>query len=167
MDSKTKKILIITLPILTIVIGLVVGYFVLNKQSASSQAENPEFIESQDDQEAIPTVTNDVKVSLESIVPKKEIMLKVAGVPQGTKSIEYELTYSTKDQESQGVFSTAKPEKGSTDFGGVFERKITLGTCSKNVCKYHDITSDIKVSLKFEGSFGARMYQGSFKTSSL
>lgn len=167
MNSKTKKIVLIALPLLVVVVGLAIAFFVFNKPKVTTQSDNSEFAEAVDDLEAIPTVTADVKVSLESIQPKKEIKLVVGGVPTGTKSIEYELTYSTKDQDSQGVFSTASPDKGALTFGKDFERDITLGTCSKNVCKYHVITSPIKVSLKFEGSYGARIFQKEYDSASL
>ena len=167
MNTKTKKIIVITLPILVVVVGLLIAYFVFNKPKATNKVDDTEFTEAADDLEAIPTVTKDVVVSLEPIQPKKEIKLIVKGVPQGTKSIEYELTYSTKDQDSQGVFSTAGPEKNALTFGADFERDITLGTCSKNVCKYHVITSPIKVSLKFEGSYGARIFQKDYDSASL
>ncbi len=162
-----KKILIGGVAILIIV--SVIAWVIFSSKSSQEVAkvQDQEFSEASDDLKAIPTVTSDVKVSLESINPKKEIKLIVEGVPNGTKSIEYELTYSTKDQDSQGVFSTAKPDRGASSFGGNFERDITLGTCSKNVCKYHDITSGIAVSLKFEGSYGARIFNKSYETTSL
>jgi predicted methyltransferase len=97
----------------------------------------------------------------------KEIKLTVAGVPTSTTAIEYELTYSTKDQPSEGVFSTAKPKDGQSAFASTFERTITLGTCSRNVCRYHAITSPIKVTLKFEGGYGAQIAQKDFELSSI
>ena len=116
---------------------------------------------------ALPTVSPDVKVELISVQPKKEIQLKVSGVPSGTTTIEYELTYSTAEQASEGVFSSARPSPGESSFSPNFERKITLGTCSRNVCRYHEITSDIVVRLRFEGGYGAQIYEGEFPTDDL
>ncbi len=162
-----KKIFLIIVPVLLIVVGFVAMSYVMNKQKPLPKAEDKKFTEAEDDLEIIPTVTKDVKVMLESVTKKKEIRLTVDGVPSGTKSIEYELTYSTQDQDAQGVYSTASPDKGMSTFGSDFERKITLGTCSKNVCKYHIITSPIKVSLKFEGSYGTRIFQKDYESANL
>lgn len=162
-----KKIMIGGVIVLVVALIATWGFLSSKSELEVTKVKDQEFSEASDDLMAIPTVTSDVKVSLESVNPKKVIKFVVEGVPPGTKSIEYELTYSTKDQDSQGVFSTAKPDKGDSTFGSDFEREITLGTCSKNVCKYHDITSDIAVSLKFEGSYGARIFNKSYKTASL
>lgn len=148
------------LVVLTILV--VLGFVFLRKPAPVAQKSVSELEQSQDDLDAIPTTGPEVKVSIVSVQPKKEIKLVVEGVPSGTSALEYELTYSTAEQDAEGVFSTAKPDKGSTTFGTKFERQITLGTCSRNVCRYHVITSPVKVILKFEGSYGARILQKEF-----
>ena len=163
----TKKPLFLGIVVLVAIAVGVGSFFLLNPKKNVTTTQTKEFTEAADDLGTIPTVGPGVKVALESIVPKQEIKLMVEGIPVGTKSLEYELTYSTKDQDSQGVFSTAKPEKGSSKFGSTFMREITLGTCSRNVCKYHEITSPIKVSLKFEGDYGAQIFQKEYDLASL
>jgi hypothetical protein len=160
MDKKTKLMIGIGIG----VIGLaIIGAVILSKKQATAVKKDvSQLTQSEDDQEAIPTAGPGVKVELVPVVSKKEIKLVVSGVPDKTTSIEYEFTYSTKEQESEGVFSTAKPEKGSEYFPKTFERQITLGTCSKNVCRYHNVTSDISVILKFEGGYGAQILQKKF-----
>lgn len=146
---------------------LVVGMLLLRKPPTTEIKKTSQLLDSQDENEVIPTVGPEVKVKLVSVQPKKEVKLVVEGVPDTTAIIEYEFTYSTKEQESEGVFSTAKPKEGETSFPKLFERQITLGTCSKNVCRYHDITSDVVVRLKFEGAYGSRLFEKSFPSSDL
>lgn len=142
---------------------LVMGAIVMSRNQVAPVKNTAVVITQSPDRDVIPTAGPNVKVNLVSVDALKEIKLTVAGVPTGTASIEYELTYSTKDQPSEGVFSTAKPKDGQTAFGSAFERAITLGTCSRNVCRYHAITSPIKVTLKFEGAYGAQIAQKDFE----
>ncbi len=146
---------------------MVVGMLMMRKPATTEVKRTSQLLDSQDENEVIPTVGPEVKVKLVSIQPKKEVKLVVEGVPDKTSIIEYEFTYSTKEQESEGVFSTAKPKDGATSFPKLFERQITLGTCSKNVCRYHNITSDVVVRLKFEGEYGSRLFEKSFSSSDL
>lgn len=153
-------------------IGLVgvvlIAVVVLSKKPTPVQKKDVSQLEqSQDDLDVIPTVGPEVKVELVSVVPKQEVKLVVTGVPDNTSSLEYEFTYSTKEQDTEGVFSTAKPKEGSRFFPKTFERQITLGTCSRNVCRYHNVTSNIKVTLKFEGDYGARLLQKEFDLASI
>lgn len=46
-------------------------------------------------------------------------------------SVSYELTYLGNDNE-QGVFGSVLPKEGSST-----SRLLLFGTCSKNVCRYH------------------------------
>ncbi|MEI7652690.1 MAG: hypothetical protein WCJ70_00220 [bacterium] len=157
----------ITVGVIGAVVLLGIVALVMSRNQVAP-AKNPVIAITQSpDRDVIPTAGPGVKVNLVSVDALKEIKLTVAGVPTGTSSIEYELTYSTKDQPSEGVFSTAKPKDGQTAFGSTFERAITLGTCSRNVCRYHAITSPIKVTLKFEGGYGAQIAQKDFELSSI
>ncbi len=165
MNKNTK--IIISVAVAVISLTIVVGLVVLRKPAQVEVKQTSQLLESQDDTEPIPTVGPEVKVKLVSIQPKKEVKLVVEGVPTNTTSLEYEFTYSTKEQESEGVFSTARSKPGESSLPKTFERQITLGTCSRNVCRYHDITSDVVVRLKFEGEYGSRLFQKEFPSSDL
>lgn len=163
----SKKKLLIIIPVLLILLSIVAIFYITNSKKSSPRIEDKKFVEAEDDLDVIPTVTSDVKVSLVSVDPKKEVKLVVDGVPPDTNAIEYELTYSTDDQDAQGAYSTASPDKGKTTFDSKFERKVTLGTCSNNVCRYHVVTSPIKVSIKFEGTYGMRIFQKDYDSANL
>lgn len=165
MDKKYQVIFAAGAIVVGIVILLVFAQS--RRQTPPAQEKTSSLVESQKDLKPIPTVGPSVKVTLESVQKGKEAKLVVDGVPGGTDSIEYELTYSTREQESEGIFSTARPAKGESAFPTKFERQVTFGTCSRNVCRYHVITSDITIRLKFEGTYGAALFERSFPNENL
>lgn len=165
MKKNTKIIVAVLIAVAACVLVFVI--LALRKPAPAKVTKTSTLLESQEDTEPIPTVGADVKVRLQSVQAKQEVKLIVDGVPEKTKSIEYEFTYSTSEQDSEGIFSTAKLKPGETAFPRVFERQITLGTCSRNVCRYHKITSDIMVRLKFEGEYGSKLFEKNFDSSNL
>jgi len=101
---------------------------------------------------AIPTVDSSTVVTLKSLQGNKEIALEGKGVPNGTTSIDYELSYDTKGQGKQGVIGTI-----STITGNAFEKQMTLGTCSSGRCVYHEVIGQIQVTLRFTGEYGEKI----------
>ena len=165
MSKKTK--IVVGLAISSIAVLMLIAVVLMTKPAPTKVTKTSSLLESQEDTKPIPTVGADVQVRLVSVQAKKEVKLVVDGVPASTTTIEYEFTYSTSEQDSEGIFSTAKLKAGETSFPKVFERQITLGTCSRNVCRYHNITSDIMVRLKFEGGYGSRLFEKNFDSSKL
>lgn len=165
MKKNTKIVVAILIAVAACILVFIV--VVMRKPAPAKVTKTSTLVESQDETGPIPTVGADVKVRLVSVQAKKEVKLLVEGVPAKTTSIEYELTYSTTEQDSEGIFSTAKLKPGETSFPSVFDRQITLGTCSRNVCRYHNITSDIMVRLKFEGEYGSKLFEKNFPSSNL
>jgi len=78
-------------------------------------------------------------------------------MPKNTNSLEYILSYETREGGLQGVNSTAEI------IGNDFEKKITLGTCSSGTCVYHNIKGKIKVELIFKGDNGDRYFTKEYK----
>lgn len=165
MQKNTK--IIIAVGILLVSVLIVLGLIFMRKPAQVEVKKTSQLLESQEDTEPIPTVGPEVRVKLVSVREGQEVKLVVDGVPAKTKIIEYEFTYSTSEQDSEGVFSTAKPKEGEAVFPSTFERQITLGTCSRNICRYHQITSDVTVRLKFEGEYGSLLFQKDFPSSDL
>ena len=106
---------------------------------------------------AIPTVDASTTVTLSLLQGKREIVLKSAGIPNGTASVDYELSYDTKGQGKQGVIGTI-----TTIAGGTFEKQMTLGTCSSGRCVYHEVVGAIQVTLKFAGDYGEKLLTKEF-----
>lgn len=103
-------------------------------------------------QEILPTVDASVKIELIPINQKKEVILSIKNIPAKTKTIEYILSYKTKDGGLQGINSTAEITSRT------LEKKIILGTCSSGSCIYHQLKDNIKLDLTFKGDYGERYF---------
>lgn len=150
---KNKNIVIVgVVVVLVLVIG---GVFFLSRSSSNTQKDTESSIENE---AAIPTVDASVKVTLEALPGKKDVQLTVDSIPSGTKTLEYELSYEARNQGPQGVITQPIDVSGQRSY----EKKITLGTCSSGTCVYHDVVGDIRLSLKFTGSYGQRIFEKDF-----
>lgn len=106
----------------------------------------------------VPTVDSNVKVDLISS-NRKEATLIIRGIPSGTNSIEYVLSYGTVEGGLQGINSTITLANNEREF----TKQITLGTCSSGTCVYHNIKGKIKVELKFNGNYGEKIYEKEYE----
>ncbi len=137
-----------------VVLLLLVGFFVIKGQNTKT-----EIVEEAPVEDVIPTVDASVKVSLEANdAQNKEVALSASGIPSGTESVEYELSYLTASQGLQGVIGTVSLE-GKRQF----EKELTLGTCSSGTCVYHQVVGKIKLTLKFNGDYGAKLFEKEFE----
>jgi len=134
---------------LIVLVLLVVGIFIFNRKQVNKQTTGDV---SPTDQ-IIPTIDSSVKVSLTSQTGNKEILLKVSNMPKNTQSVDYELSYQTAQQGLQGVIGTI------TNEGDSFEKTLTLGTCSSGTCVYHQVVGKIKLTLKFTGDYGEKIFE--------
>ena len=151
--EKYKTAIIVGVVALVLIVG-----GVIYSSSRTQQVEVAESVTEEEElDEPIPTVDASVKVTLEGANGGREVELTVDGAPAGTEDIEAELSYETSDKGLQGAIATLMPEDGKAS------KTITLGTCSSGTCVYHDITSDIKVTLKFSGEYGERIFEKSYK----
>lgn len=147
-----KKNMIVGIVGVLVFVGVVVGVIVSQKK--------PKVVEQTQKKEeigAIPTVDASTQVSLTSLQGNKEIMLKSSGLPNGTESVDYELSYDTKAQGKQGVIGTIMSISDNS-----FEKQMTLGTCSSGRCVYHEVVGAIQVTLKFTGSYGEKVFSKDF-----
>lgn len=105
----------------------------------------------------VPTIDSSVQVRLTSTSGGHEVLLTIKNIPSGTQSIDYELSYQTKQQGLQGVIGTLTLQNESG-----YEKRITLGTCSSGKCVYHEVMGAIKLTLKFTGSYGDKIFEKEF-----
>jgi len=148
-----KSNLVVIVPVLIVLVIVVIIVVNLNKTKTEKKSViNPTEIES-----VVPTTDSSTVATLTSSNGGKEVVLKIDGIPNGTTTIDYELSYSTKQQGFQGVIGTISSEKES-----VFEKKITLGTCSSGKCVYHEVVGSIKTTLKFNGGYGEKILEKEF-----
>ncbi len=159
---KKNKIAVV----IVIVIVVVVGGFLVLKKGGSQTANTP----SEQQQKVKQLKPEDIGLVLSLRDDKKAVELKASKL-NGVKSIEYEVSYNAKNTDPVG-----DSEDGATgdiprgvvaspiDINGQSEisKEILLGTCSRNVCKYDDVTSDIKFIIKVNYTNGE---VGSIETS--
>jgi hypothetical protein len=109
----------------------------------------------EDPSEVIPTVSSSVKAT---ITGNTEAVIKITGIPKGTKEIEYELSYNTESGSIEGVFGTIDVKSGDS-----VEEEIIFGTSSSGVNRYHKIDGPVKGTFKFTGSYGQQILEKEFK----
>jgi hypothetical protein len=138
---------------LVVLIILVVGVFLFSRKQVNKQTTG----DTSPTDQILPTVDSSVTVSLTSQTGNKELLLKVSNLPSGTQSVDYELSYQTAQQGLQGVIGTV------TNEGNSFEKKLTLGTCSSGTCVYHQVVGKIKLTLKFTGDYGEKIFEKEYE----
>ena len=119
-----------------------------------------------------PTVDSSVRVYLKP-TKKGEAVLSISDALNETKSIEFEMSYLVVNVDtgegggnvSQGAIGKCYEDNNVWECGEPSEtgRKIIFGTCSSGVCRYHNITGPIKVSLKFSGNYGEKIFTKEYK----
>lgn len=150
MDKKTLLIAA------AVIIVLVVAGFVLMGRKDASKKVNSDNTPTEG---VMPTIDSSVKVNLEATGPdKKEVVLTASNLPQGTTSVDYELSYQTAQQGLQGVIGTV-----DTTGKDSLEKKLTLGTCSSGTCVYHQVVGSIKLTLKFSGDYGEKIFEKDYQ----
>ena len=150
---KANKMLIGVIVLGIVALGMVgfgIWKFVL--------APTPEATVEEEDVE-LPVVDSSVKVDLVARDDKRAVNLKIAGIPKGTESIEYELSYDTSAGLPKGALGTIRLKDGESSV----EREILLGTCSRNVCKYDEGVTKINLVLRFNHPKGSSQFQKEYE----
>ncbi len=144
-----NKLIIVAVVLILLIAG---GVFFLSSKRSKTQSTP-----TQTDTSIIPTVDSSVKVDVENKSSTHELTLSVTGIPKGTDTIDYELSYETEEQGLQGLIGTLDTA-GKSDAS----KTITLGTCSSGTCVYHKVKGSIKATLKFNGSYGEQVFEREF-----
>jgi hypothetical protein len=108
--------------------------------------------------EALPTVPDSVKVSLTAKNDNHVVLLGVVGLPDGTQSVEYELTYTTAAGLPRGVLGKIAVNGQSQ----VKRDDITLGTCSSGKCVFDQGVSAVSLTLKINSDKGSSVFSKSY-----
>lgn len=149
--KQNKNLLMIGIGAVVLV-AIIGGIFVFG--GSKKKTTKPEVKEEIED-EIIPTVDPSVVVELEPVKGNKELTITVDKIPNGTDTIDYEMSYETEEQGLQGILGTLTVEKGASQV----EKTVTLGTCSSGSCVYHKVKGAIKASMKFNGTYGERIFE--------
>lgn len=151
MKPEQRKYLMISLIVLVL---LITSYLVFGKNKVSQQ----QITEIEPTEEILPTVDSSVKVSLKGLNNNREVLLEITNIPNGTESVDYELSYQTASQGLQGIIGSVSMEEKA----GI-EKKLTLGTCSSGTCVYHQVVGKIKLTLKFSGNYGDKIFEKEYE----
>lgn len=153
-EKLKNKQALVAIVIVLAVVGI--GLFALSRLNGGFGNKEKSSILPQN--EIFPTVPASVKVNLSADSKKQEATLTISGIPNGTESIEYELSYEAQGGIPKGVIGTIEPDGEST-----VDRQITLGTCSSGTCVYDKGIKSIKVTLRFDGEKGTQIFEDNFK----
>jgi hypothetical protein len=146
--------------VILIVIGLILaGGLIFGATKFFGKKEAIVTPQTSEENAVVPTVDASVQVSLEKVSGGHEVLLTIKGLPKGTQTLEYALSYDTKTQVGQGVIGPPVDVNGKSEY----EKQFTLGTCSSGKCVYHDVVGPIKLELKFNGDYGSKIFDKDFQ----
>lgn len=146
MGSLFKNKLLVAAIIVVILVLAVAGGMYLMSQNKSTQEAVIEEVENV--KELKP---EDIGLELSPSSDGKIITLKASKL-SGVESIEYEVSYDAEVEEDGGEpFTATRGVTGGLDIkSGESEvsKDIDLGTCSRNVCKYDKVISDVTFNIR-------------------
>jgi hypothetical protein len=138
-----------------VVVLLLGGYFLMGRGGSKTVAKPSTLAES----EVIPTVDSSFKATVEGVENKTKAKLTFDGIPAGTTSIDYSVSYETESQGSQGIIGEGVEIK---DGEKQFSVTRLLGTCSAT-CTYHKVVGKVRLEIKFTGKYGEKIYQNEYE----
>lgn len=155
MNSKTMYI------IGGVIVVIIIGFVSFIMVRGDKQETPAEIKKAPTQEEIIPTVDASVKVKIVPHLEKKKFDLVVSGIPDSTTTLEYELTYQTAKGGLPGYSSAIDIESGQD----TYEKKdFLLGTCSTGgACTYDEVVGPLKVTIKFTGSYGEKLFEKDFE----
>jgi len=150
MKMDQKKLMLIGGIVLTVLI--IGGVFVASRKTTEPNQPEEELLPTE---ALIPTLDSSASVDLISSSAGREVALQIKNIPEGTESIDYELSYQTKQQGLQGVIGTIEMKKNDSNV----DKTLTLGTCSSGACVYHQVVGKIRLNLRFTGKYGDKVFE--------
>ncbi|MBI4067498.1 hypothetical protein HY407_03870 [Candidatus Gottesmanbacteria bacterium] len=129
---------------------LVIGFLTFKNLNSSEVNETDDLATPT---EALPTIDSSVVVDLDFTANKKSMILTISNIPEGTETIDYEISYLTGEGLPKGNIGSLKVEgKSEVKRSG---EELTLGTCSRGKCVYYEGVTKVSLSLKFKKSDGS------------
>ncbi len=146
-----KKFLPIIIAVIVVLILGIGGFLIIKSKKTSAPST------SKPQEEAIIETPLEERpyVTLTPRADGKEFTMDIERI-KNTQTVEYELVYLSQGL-SRGVI-------GSVDLKGEtsISRKLLLGTCSKNVCKYDEGVTEGTLTLRFREPEGTRKFTTEF-----
>ncbi len=138
---KNKQLLIIGAVVLVLVVA--VGIFFVTKKKAAQEGTGPEITT---EEQSVTLKPEDIGLSLEPTANNQEVMMKITDLTK-FDSLEYEMNYDAiVDGETvpRGAIGSAEVKPGEKEIS----RKITIGTCSANVCRFDKGVTKVKFIIR-------------------
>jgi len=151
--QKNKQIIIVAVIVLVVLVG---GFLLTNGSKKTTSTQQTQDVLPNED--VLPTVDASVQVELVADRLKREVTLSISGVPEGTDDVEYEMSYIADGNLPKGVIGNIETNGKLT----IEKAGITLGTCSSGACIYDKGVKKVQVNLKFNGSYGAKIFEKEF-----
>ena len=146
--KKNLTIILVLIAILAVVVGVFLVIRGRNRNKiVDKEVQEPTTLET-------PLVDRPFVV----LIPRadgKEFTMEISRI-KNTKTIEYELVYLSQGL-SRGVIGSIETN-GETNVS----RKMLLGSCSKDVCKYDEGVEEGTLTLRFRGTDGVRKFTADF-----
>ncbi len=140
-----KKIAIAaTIILLFLVVGAGVGFFLLSQDPTSPKNTFNGA------QEVKKISASDIGLEIKVRQDKKGLMMTL-GKLNGVDSIEYSVSYDAEVEDEGETIIVPRGVEGSpinTSGQSTITKNLDLGTCSRNVCKYDKVVSDVTVTIR-------------------
>lgn len=143
---ENKKIVLLILIIILIVGGLIGGFSLLKGRGGKETIQQLPPVE-----EKIESVSaEDLGLTLTARPDKKAVKFEITN-PKGIASLDYDLSYLAKGEIPRGVIGhiDIKPQDKK-----IVSNYLDLGSCSRNVCKYDEGVTSVKLILKISKTDG-------------
>lgn len=148
--SKKNKYLLFGLIGFVVLLLAIGGFFVLSSNNGGSEPEETEQAENENIKQL---TADDLGLTLTPTQNNQVIELEITNL-DGVESIDYEVSYDAEENGEvvpRGVIGSAELEPGETSI----TRKIDLGTCSRNVCKYDEGVEKVMFVMRVNFSDGS------------
>lgn len=146
MKNMKNKNLLIGIGAVVVVLLVVIGFFVISGQKKSAVNMPQKSAE----EETLTMKPEEIGLVLKAMPGNKEVEMIINDLSK-IKSFEYDMNYdAVVNGETVSQGATGSGDVKATDTS--IDRKITIGTCSKNVCRYDQgvkkVTFVIRLNLK-------------------
>ena len=147
---------------LLIIGGVLVTILIIGGVLIGSNKGKQEVVEEEEllpTEVVIPTIDKNVEINLVSSSLGREVVLQIKNIPAGTETVEYELSYQTKQQGLQGVIGTVELKTDQSEV----DKRLTLGTCSSGSCIYHQVVGKVRLNLRFTRDYGDQVFEKEYQ----
>lgn len=141
-----NKIFLAVLVVVLILAGA--SFFLL--RSGGNTPSGDELVEETDIKQVTP---EEIGLTLTPTQNGQVIKMVIENV-EGIESIQYDLTYDAEVEDNGDTVVIGRGVTGEEEVDGPVDIDIDLGTCSRNVCKYDTVVSDVTLILRLNYSNG-------------